>query len=61
MNGLEKSINRRVDVHRARTQSGQIMDRAVANNERFVVERRGEPAVVIMSLQDFISYCLPTA
>ena len=39
------SMNRRVDAHLARTQFGQIMDRAVENNERFVVERRGEPAV----------------
>ncbi len=44
------NMNRRVDAHLARTQFGQIMDRAVENNERFVVERRGEPAVVIMSV-----------
>jgi hypothetical protein len=35
------------------------MDRAVENNERFVVERRGEPAVVIMSIQDFIRMAAP--
>lgn len=52
-------MNRRVDAHRARTQFGQIMDRAVENNERFVVERRGEPAVVIMSIQDFIRTAAP--
>jgi len=52
-------MNRRVDAHLARTQFGQIMDRAVANNERFVVERRGEPAVVIMSVQDFIRTAAP--
>ena len=51
--------NRRVDAHLARTQFGQIMDRAVENNERFVVERRGEPAVVIMSVQDFIRTAAP--
>lgn len=33
--------------------------RAVEHNERFVVERRGEPAVVIMSLQDFIRTAAP--
>jgi hypothetical protein len=27
---------------------------ATKNNERFSVDRRGEPAVVIMSVQDFI-------
>jgi hypothetical protein len=29
------------------------------NNVRFVVERRGEPAVVIMSVQDFIRTASP--
>lgn len=52
-------MNRRVDAHLARTQFGQIMDRAVEHNERFVVERRGEPAVVIMSVQDFIRIASP--
>jgi prevent-host-death family protein len=52
-------MNRRIDAHVARTQFGQIMDRAVENNERFVVERRGEPAVVIMSVQDFIRTAAP--
>ena len=52
-------MNRRVDAHLARTQFGQIMDRAVENNERFVVERRGEPAVVILSVQDFIRIASP--
>ena len=52
-------MNRRVDAHLARTQFGQIMDRAVENNERFVVERRGEPAVVIMSVQDFVRTAAP--
>jgi hypothetical protein len=35
------------------------MDRAIRNNERFVVDRRGEPAVVIMSVQDFIRLAAP--
>jgi prevent-host-death family protein len=52
-------MERRIDANRARTQFGQIMDRAVEHNERFVVERRGEPAVVIMSVQDFIRTAAP--
>ncbi|HEV3115092.1 MAG TPA: type II toxin-antitoxin system Phd/YefM family antitoxin [Candidatus Binataceae bacterium] len=52
-------MERRVDAHIARTQFGQIMDRAVKNNERFIIERRGEPAVVIMSVQDFIRTAAP--
>jgi len=47
-------MDRRIDTHIARTQFGQIMDLATKNNERFVVDRRGEPAVVIMSVQEFI-------
>ena len=52
-------MNRRIDAHIARTQFGQIMDRAVEHNERFVVDRRGEPAVVIMSIQDFVRTMAP--
>ena len=52
-------MDRRVDAHIARTQFGQIIDRAVDNHERFIVDRRGEPAVVIMSVQDFINAVAP--
>ena len=47
-------MNRRIDAHIARTQFGQVMDRAVNARERFVVNRRGEPAVVILSVEDFL-------
>lgn len=52
-------MERRIDAHIARTQFGQIMDRAVKNNERFIVDRRGEPTVVIMSVQEFIRAAAP--
>lgn len=52
-------MDRRIDAHIARTQLGQIMDLAMKNNERFIVDRRGEPAVVIMSVQDFIRTAAP--
>jgi hypothetical protein len=52
-------LGSRIDAHIARTQFGQIMDLATKNNERFVVDRRGEPAVVIMSVQDFIRTAAP--
>lgn len=52
-------MERRVDAHIARTQFGQIMDLATKKNARFVVDRRGEPAVVIMSVQDFIRTVAP--
>jgi hypothetical protein len=56
---IEDFMDRRIDAHLARTQLGQIMDLAVKNNERFIVDRRGEPAVVIMSVQDFIRTAAP--
>jgi len=43
----------------ARTQLGQIMKRARENEERFVVDRRGEPQVVIMGIEDFIKTIAP--
>jgi prevent-host-death family protein len=52
-------MERRIDAHIARTQLGQIMDLAVEKDERFVVDRRGEPAVVIMSVRDFIRTAAP--
>ena len=55
----DKQIDRWIDAHVALTQFGQIMDRVVEHNERFVVERRGEPAVVIMSVRDFIRTAAP--
>src|SRR5216684_8842120 len=55
----DKQMDRRIDAHMARTQFGEIMDRAVEHNERFVVERRGQPTVVIMSVQDFIRTAAP--
>ena len=43
----------------ARTQLGQIMKRATQKNERFVIDRRGEPSVVIMSMKDYIDTIAP--
>jgi prevent-host-death family protein len=44
----------------ARTQLGQIIRRSSRNNERFVVERRGTPSIVIMSVRDYIDTLAPT-
>lgn len=52
-------MDRRIDAHLARTQLGQIMDLAVRDNARFIVDRRGEPAVVIMSVDDFVRTAAP--
>jgi prevent-host-death family protein len=43
----------------ARTQLGQIMRRARVDQTRFVVDRRGEPQIVIMGIQDFLRTIAP--
>ncbi len=44
----------------ARTQLGQVLRRTAQENERFVVERRGQPSVIIMSIKDYIDTVAPT-
>ena len=44
----------KINAVTARTQFEQIMDRAVENNDRFLVERNGEPAVLILSVADYV-------
>jgi len=38
----------------ARTQLGQILRRVRQNHERFVVDKRGEPQAVIMSVEEYL-------
>jgi prevent-host-death family protein len=38
----------------ARTQFGQILRRVKQNKERFIVDKRGEPQAVIMSVEDYL-------
>jgi len=44
----------------ARTQFGQILRRVRQKNERFLVDRRGEPQAIIMSIDDYIDTFAPT-
>ena len=44
----------------ARTQLGQILKRASEGDERFLVDRRGEPSVIIMSIKDYIKNIAPS-
>jgi prevent-host-death family protein len=53
------SVPKVVSALAARTQFGQIMRRARADNQRFIVDRRGEPLVVIMGVKDFIKAIAP--
>ena len=43
----------------ARTQLGQIMQRAANDRERFLVGRRGQPTIVIMSVEDYTDVMSP--
>jgi prevent-host-death family protein len=52
-------MTRRITAVTARTQFGQILDRAVEHNERFLVDRNGEPVVLILSVQDFVRTLAP--
>jgi prevent-host-death family protein len=53
------SIPKVVSALAARTQFGQLMRRARNNQTRFVVDKRGEPQVVIMSVKDFLKTIAP--
>ena len=50
----ETSVHKVISALAARTQFGQIMRRARLEHTRFVVDRRGEPQVVIMGIKDFL-------
>ena len=52
-------MTRKISADTARSQFGKIMDRAVEHNDRFLVERNGEPAVLIISVTDFVKTLAP--
>lgn len=49
-----KRVLRIVPALTARTQLGQILKRVRQNKERFVVDKRGEPQAVIMSVEEYL-------
>jgi prevent-host-death family protein len=51
-----KNISRIVPALTARTQFGQILRRVRENRERFVVEKRGDPQAVIMSIEEYLKH-----
>ena len=55
-----KRMTNTVSALTARTQLGQILRRAAEKDERFLVDRRGQPAVIIMSVRDYIRTIAPT-
>ena len=51
---ITKTMTKIVPALTARTQFGQILRRVKQNKERFVVDKRGEPQAVIMSVEDYL-------
>ena len=49
----ERTVGRIVTALTARTQLGQILRRVREDNERFVVEKRGEPQAVILNVEEY--------
>lgn len=47
-------MNQIIDALTARTQFGAIMKKAAENKTRFVVSRRGKPAVVVLGIEDYL-------
>ncbi len=56
---LPNTAPKTISALAARTQFGQIMRRARRDNTRFVVDRGGEPQVVIMGVRDFLKNIAP--
>jgi len=52
-------VTKKISALTAHTQFGQIMNRAIERQERFLVDRRGEPAVIIMSVDDYLRTIAP--
>lgn len=53
-------MERRIDAGIAKAQFSRIMDLAVETNDRFIVERAGEPAVVILSVVELLRIAAAT-
>lgn len=51
---MAKTVIRVVPALTARLQFGQILLRVKHNKERFVVDKRGEPQAVIISVEDYL-------
>jgi prevent-host-death family protein len=52
-------MTRKITAATVRTQFGEIMKQAMERNDRFLVERNGEPAVLILSVSNFVKTLAP--
>jgi prevent-host-death family protein len=53
-------MTRKISAHTAMMEFDEIVNRAMEHNDRFLVERNGEPAVLILSVSDYIRTIAPT-
>lgn len=47
-------MTKMIDAFSARTRFGELTEAAKKNQTRFLVSRRGKPAVVILSVDDYL-------
>src|SRR5258706_2371757 len=52
-------MTRKISALTARTELGQIMSRAIQHNDRYLVKRNGDPAVLILSVADYVKTFAP--
>jgi hypothetical protein len=52
-------MTEKINASTVQTEFGRIMNQAVEHNDRFLVERNGEPALLIMSVADFVNTLAP--
>src|SRR5512132_32001 len=50
----DQAMTKNVPAFIARTQFGQILERASQNNERFLVTKKGEAKAIILGVEDFL-------
>jgi prevent-host-death family protein len=53
-------MTKNVSAFIARTQFGQILERASKNNERFLVTKKGEAKAIILGVEDFLQAIVET-
>ena len=49
-----------IDALTARTNFGQVMQKATTNNTRYLVSKRGAPKVVILGIEDYMKNVIKT-
>jgi prevent-host-death family protein len=53
-------MTKNVPAFIARTQFGQILERASKNNERFLVTKKGEAKAIILGVEDYLRTMVET-